>query len=95
MYKFSQQAKADLKAITKYTTAQFGLAQSELYLGGLKEKLALIVEFPKIGIARPELAEHLHSVVYQSHTIFYQVFVGHIFIVRILHNRMEHSRIFQ
>lgn len=94
MYKFSTEAKADLKAITTYTTHQFGKAQSVRYLDGLKAKLALIDEFPRIGTARPELGEQLYSTVYQSHTIFYQRQQDLILIVRILHSRMDHTRLF-
>lgn len=92
MYKFSAKAKKDLFAITQYTTEQFGLQQSDEYLQALKETLEKIAMFPKMGRLRNEIGVNIFSFVSRSHTIFYQPKQNFIFIIRILNNRMDHTR---
>ncbi|MDO4697357.1 MAG: type II toxin-antitoxin system RelE/ParE family toxin [Pasteurellaceae bacterium] len=90
MYKFSPKAKQDLKSITKYTTEQFGLAQSNQYLMGMKDVLTHLSQFPRMGRIRDEIGNGVLSYVYRSHTIFYRLHDQGIWILRILHQRMDH-----
>lgn len=92
MYKLSKLALLDLEKLYRYTLTQFGKQQATNYFEGLMRTLELMAEFPDMGHSvahiRPNLLAHTH----QSHTIYYRKQSDHIFIVRVLHNKMDHKR---
>ncbi|SHI46627.1 type II toxin-antitoxin system RelE/ParE family toxin [Pseudozobellia thermophila] len=89
-YIISAKARADFKAIAKYTIEKFGAAQSLTYAKGLKRVFAELSENPELG--RPYVAvkdKMLLRYRYKAHVIFYYPMPDKIFIVRVLGGRMD------
>lgn len=92
MYKLSVQALKDQEKLFRYSIYQFGIQQTDIYFDDLKLVLELLADFPKIGVSVEHIREGLRSHTHKSHTIYYRIKKDHIFIVRILHNQMDHKR---
>lgn len=52
----------------------------------------LLADFPTMGTSAEHIRGGLRMHTHQSHTIYYRIKADHIFIVRILHNQMNHKR---
>ena len=89
MYKLSRKAEQDIELLYRYTIAQFGVNQATAYVEGLIEKFELLVKYPQLGKEADHLAPNIRSLIYQSHTIYYKPRQNDIFIVRVIHQRME------
>ena len=85
-------AKNDLKDIYQYGLRQWGQAQSDSYLFGIKNQFWLLTEQPLIGTERPELLPDIRSLPIESHTLFYRVTSNKIEIIRVLHGRQDPQR---
>lgn len=92
MYKLSVKAKQDLSNIVKYSTREFGVLQTDKYLSQLKKVLDTLAQFPFIGRDLSCLRANLYCYTIQSHTVFYQQRNSDIFVIRILHKRMDPQR---
>lgn len=92
VYKLSVRALKDVEQLFLYSIEKFGVQQAENYVQTLEQTFQLLADFPTIGRnaghIRPELRAHAH----QSHTIYYRIKTNHIFIVRVLSNKMDHPR---
>jgi toxin ParE1/3/4 len=91
-FKLSEKAAADIEGILDYTYARFGAAQAESYYGSLRRCFQMLAENPAIGRLRTALEPPLRSHPHQKHIIFYDTFVDHILVVRVLHERMDIER---
>ncbi|HGO5824476.1 TPA: type II toxin-antitoxin system RelE/ParE family toxin [Mannheimia haemolytica] len=92
MYKLSAQALRDQEKLFRYSISQFGIQQTESYFADLKHILNLLADFPTMGASAEHIRGGLRMHTHQSHTIYYRIKTDHIFIVRILHNQMNHKR---
>ncbi|MAO17521.1 type II toxin-antitoxin system RelE/ParE family toxin [Muricauda ruestringensis] len=89
-YVISAKARADLKAIAKYTIEKFGEGQSLKYAQGFKTILADLADNPELGRRYVAVKDKMLSRYrYKAHVIFYYVENGKIFIVRVLGGRMD------
>ena len=86
-YDLSEKANNDLENISDYTKVQFGNEQAITYSEKLRSIFRMLCQFPEMGKTRNELQRGLLSFPCESHVIFYQVLLGQIKIVRILHSR--------
>ncbi|WP_202305108.1 type II toxin-antitoxin system RelE/ParE family toxin [Dryocola clanedunensis] len=89
MYKLSKLAAEDFASIYEYTLINFGEAQADGYTESMESILESIVASPFIGRESPEIAEGIYPLEYLMHAIFYRVRSQDIFILRILHHKME------
>ncbi|MEW2919903.1 type II toxin-antitoxin system RelE/ParE family toxin [Muricauda sp. ANG21] len=88
-YIISAKAKADIKAIAKYTIEKFGEGQSLKYAQGLKITLQELAQNPELGKRYVAVKNRmLLRYRYKSHVIFYHIEEKSIFIVRVLGGRM-------
>jgi toxin ParE1/3/4 len=87
--KFSPTARRQLQEIARYTEEQWGISQSEVYLGYLYSAFDLLRSNPKKGKSRGELSENLSSVHVKKHVVFYKFKTNIVNIVAILHERMD------
>lgn len=89
-YVISAKARADLKAIAKYTIQRFGEGQSLKYAQGFKTILDDLADNPELGRRYVAVKDKMLSRYrYKAHVIFYYVENGKIFIVRVLGGRMD------
>lgn len=91
-YKLSVEADGDIDAITEYTVQTWGTAQAIRYIQGLHAELQKLADNPRRG--RPFNTEHLDYLLknYEKHSIFYKSADEGIFVVRVLHSRMDFLR---
>ena len=90
--KISKAARLDLKDIFQYSQRQWGDNKADQYLDSIKEQMVLITRNSDMGINRPELQTGMHSLVIQSHIVFYTVDLLHINIIRVIHHRQDPNR---
>lgn len=76
-------ARADFKAIAKYTVEKFGEGQSLKYAEDLKSVLTDLGDNPELGRRYVAVKDKmLFRYRYKAHVIFYYKTVNEIFIVR-------------
>lgn len=85
----SQSAYSDLKNIAIYTQKTWGEAQRKTYLKNLDAEFYKLSSNPELGKSCDYIQKNLKKYAYKSHVVFYQVQVDRVFIVRILHKRMD------
>lgn len=89
-YVISAKAKADIKAIAKFTIEKFGEGQSIKYANGLKRLLGELSEDPDLGRRYlPVKNQMLLRYRFKVHVIFYHPIGEGIFIVRVLGGKMD------
>jgi toxin ParE1/3/4 len=88
-YTLSPEAKADIINIRKYTTRQWGEAQTEKYTLQLRKRMRWLADNPMLGRARDEVKEGYRSFKEGSHIIFYLVVGSAIEIIGIPHQNMD------
>ena len=89
------EAEDDIDSIWLTSLEAWGLKQAETYGNDLYDTIESLLRFPYRGIARPELFEQARSIVCRKHIIYYQVDEPVVSIVRVLHSRLDVSRIFR
>jgi toxin ParE1/3/4 len=87
-YKLRRTAIDDLREIGKYTLENYGKAQRDKYLNGLKERFELLGNNPNFGRSRDDVKEGYRCSAYGKHIVFYTVSEGTVEIIGILHERM-------
>lgn len=89
MYKLSKLAEEDFANVYDYTLINFGEAQADDYTEAMESILKSIVASPLLGRGCPEIADGIYRIEYRMHVIFYRIRPQDIFILRILHHKME------
>lgn len=87
----SKQAKEDFRDILSYTLTAWGESRLAKYRASINDALHVILQNPSIG--RPSVKPNLKVLPVEHHRIFYRDIGGTIYIVRILHDRMDTSAI--
>jgi len=82
-------AKADLKAIARYTEKTWGREQRNRYLMQMDSTFKRLVELPNLGRQCDEISAGYRQFPVGKHLIFYRTHPEEIEIVRILHERMD------
>jgi toxin ParE1/3/4 len=91
-YRLSRRAAADLRAIAKYTIDQFGVAQARAFRDSLKSCFEELAQNNEMGRRAEQLAPGLRRFEHKAHIVFYTVGNEGVYIVRILHSRMDVRR---
>lgn len=94
MYKLSRKAEQDIELLYDYSLTQFGEMQAERYLLALEKAFFLLVDFPKLGKQVDEIRPNLRCYFHRSHAVYYQIIENGVLIVRVLDQRMDHTRLF-
>jgi toxin ParE1/3/4 len=89
----SPRARDDIISIAAYGIEAFGSAQAHLYQDEMFRQFELLAEFPRLG--RPLEPPHtkIHRFGYGSHIILYTIADDSITVGRILHGRMDVTRV--
>ena len=91
-YRLSVLAEQDLADILDYTWEEFGEDQAFSYLGELKNRLSMLAANPSMAAERKEFVPPVRLFPSGGHTIIYMDHGDHIWVVRILHRRMDVKR---
>lgn len=86
----SQQAKEDFRDILAYTLTTWGETQLAKYRASINGALHVILDNPAAG--RLSVKPTLRVLAVGHHRIFYRTIDDTIYVVRILHKRMDTSR---
>jgi toxin ParE1/3/4 len=86
----SRQAKEDFRDILSHTLTTWGESQLANYRVSINDALHVILHNP--GAGRPTVKPTLKVLAVEHHRIFYRTIDDTIYVVRILHERMDTSR---
>lgn len=90
----SDQARSDLRNIWKYSFENWGEIVSNNYIHQISRKINKdLVRNPKLGIMCNDVKYKYRKIAVGSHLVFYKVDAKKIFVVRILHKRMDYKTI--
>ena len=86
----SRQAKEDFGDLLSYTLTAWGEAHLAKYRASIDEALHVILHNP--GAGGPSVKPTLKVLAVGQHRIFYRTMDDTVYVVRILHERMDTSR---
>jgi len=90
--KLSEAAVRDLEEILEQSLVEFGIHQTETYCASLTHCLELLGSNPEMGSTAEDIRPGYRRFPHESHVIFYTIRAEDIFVVRILHHRMDAIR---
>jgi toxin ParE1/3/4 len=85
-------AQNDLRGIAAYSFAEWGEEQAVTYTEALYDTLSDIAGNPEAGQSRYGVPAVIKGRASGRHVVFYRVRGATIFILRILHERMDHGQ---
>ncbi|MCC5982373.1 MAG: type II toxin-antitoxin system RelE/ParE family toxin [Oceanicaulis sp.] len=88
-WRLSPEAGEDLLEIGRYTTQEWGEAQSERYLDRLNDTFHRLVLMPGLGRARDDIRPGVFSYPAGRHMVWYRPVETGIEILRVLHTRQR------
>jgi toxin ParE1/3/4 len=86
---FSTTAAQDIDRLLDDSLRKFGADQTEKYFESLRECLNMLSNNPQAGTGVDQIRQGYRYFPHESHVIFYQQSEFGIFVVRILHKRMD------
>lgn len=93
MYKLSQLAATDFASIYEYTLLNFGVRQADTYTKELEYVFGLLSESPLMGQEHTDIGAGVRRHDHQRYAIFYRSRQNDIFVLRILHQQMQATRL--
>lgn len=87
--KITKSARKDLTEILKYTLTEHGELQWEKYGQMIEKNFDLLSKNPTIGHKRNDIPEYCLTWPIGNHNIIYKIIDQSIFILRILHQKMN------
>lgn len=88
-FRLTTRAIFDLSEMADFTIQSFSIEQARLYRDGFNNCFEVLAENPQLGRRATELMPNLRRYDHQSHVVFYIPRDTDIFIVRILHQRLD------
>jgi len=90
--KITDSAKLDLVEIGQYTEYRWGEIQRDKYLGDIDSCLYSLVGEPELGRDRSDLRSECYSYSAGKHVIFYTYDSEALYVLAVLHERMDFKR---
>jgi toxin ParE1/3/4 len=88
--RFSPAAQDDLSAIWDYTVHNWGVAQAERYILGIREACEALADGRRKGRLADDIRPGYRKLPVGSHVLFFRITDGgDIDVVRILHQKMD------
>lgn len=91
-YRLTPAARQDLSSIWDFTAENWDVHQAETYIREMQAAIERVTADPDRGRSRGEIRLEYRSYAIGSHTIFYLPRADGIDVIRILHQRMDHTR---
>jgi toxin ParE1/3/4 len=90
LYKVTRKAQADLIAIGRFTTKEWGVTRRNSYLKQLDNCFLQLSENPELGTTCDFISDGYRKFPQASHLIFYKLSPeGVVQIIRVLHKSMD------
>jgi toxin ParE1/3/4 len=90
----SEPAEEDFIGLLQYSWERWGDTQPLSYASQVESALENLSRFPSIGKERDECFSGCRSYLVGRHCIYYQVVAGTILVVRILHQSIDATSVF-
>ncbi|QPJ61305.1 MAG: type II toxin-antitoxin system RelE/ParE family toxin [Candidatus Nitronauta litoralis] len=91
----SLEAEDDIRDILQYTLETYGEQQLLVYQEKLDQALATVLNNPGVGHKRPDLPPEYDAYPEGEHILIFRVKEKTIYVVRVLHGRMDFHRVFK
>ena len=91
-FTLSKRADQQAKQIYWDTVREWGVSQADKYIDEMENTLKLIVDNPDLGRSCEEIRAGYRRFEYGRHVIFYRKRAVDIFVVQIIHDRMDAIR---
>lgn len=88
-YRFTREARADVRDIRRYTAQQWGEHRRDLYVAQLQAGFARLASYPELGQERSELAAGCRAARIAQHIVYYRIVETELVISRVLHSSMD------
>jgi toxin ParE1/3/4 len=88
-FRLSPRARQDLETIWRYSAAEWGFRQADLYALQLNERFGMLAANPAAGRREPRLRQPVRIFPFASHVIAYRETGEGVEIVRVLHARRD------
>ncbi|WP_447969888.1 type II toxin-antitoxin system RelE/ParE family toxin [Nitrospira sp. M1] len=85
----TQEAESDFINILVYTAQEWGGEKLQEYDASICHALDVIKDNPFLGYRHPLLTEEHRCFTVRKHVLVYQIKNSHIYVLRILHQRMN------
>ncbi|MCP5441600.1 MAG: type II toxin-antitoxin system RelE/ParE family toxin [Chromatiaceae bacterium] len=83
-YHLSREALEDLDQLYEFGILTFGLRQADVYFDGIVDRFQEMADRPELYPEVDHIRQGYRRSVYKSHSIYYQISLDDIVIVRIL-----------
>ena len=84
-------AELDYESIIQYTHETYGENQMHIYAKSLDKAFQNLIAMPRIGVKRNDIPIDCRALLVEHHVIIYKINANTIYILRILHQRMNFS----
>jgi toxin ParE1/3/4 len=85
-------AESDLVDIWRYTFEEWGETQADKYLDELDSRIRKLADNPEWGKRCDHVRNGYRVLFAGSHAVYYTVTVDIVYIIRVLHGRMDPDR---
>ena len=82
-------AERDLIGIWEYSCEQWDAAQADKYLDELGKGIKLLADNPELGVRRDYVKDGYRVLFVGSHAVYYTTSASTVYVVRVLHVRMD------
>ncbi len=89
------EAQADLTSIALYTAERWGNRQRDAYIERIVSAIYDLPRFPGRGRLRADLGDGVRAYPVEQHVVYYRADDQAVTILRILHSRMDASRLIE
>ena len=86
IYELSRKAQSRIEKIILYTDKNFGVGQTQDYIGGLYDSFDILTDNPYMG---RQYDDRRRRYIYRSHQVYDRILKGKILIVDIRSNRQS------
>jgi toxin ParE1/3/4 len=90
----SQRAEGDLIEIWSASYRRWGPEAADDYIDDLTAAIEKLGDFPNLGAACHWIRVGYRRLVVRHHCVFYRILAADVEIIRVLHERMDVSRLF-
>jgi toxin ParE1/3/4 len=90
--KITAPAFSDIEDIAAYSFEQWGAQQADIYVSQIDRTIQAIADNPAFGRERMGVPASIKGRKSGAHVVFYRVQDATIYIMRILHESMDHGR---
>jgi toxin ParE1/3/4 len=85
----SKEAAEDLLAIWQFGADEWSPEIADRHLRDIDATCDRLLDAPELGRSRDDLLPGIRSIVVRPHVVFYRLSPGSIYLIRVLHQRLD------